>query len=66
MTRGPVSFKESDLIRAIRCAIKAELHVAGFEITRAGNILVHAGKPEEVDTAEDADRNPWDKAVGRP
>ena len=34
-------------MRAIKCAIKAGLHVAGFEITKAGSIVVHAGKPAE-------------------
>ena len=62
MTRGPVSFKESDLMRAIRVAIKAGLHLTGFEITRAGSILVHAGKPAEP--VESGDDNEWDKAVG--
>jgi hypothetical protein len=45
MTRGPLSFKETDLMRAIKCALKAGLQVAGFEITKAGSIVVHAGKP---------------------
>ena len=62
MTRGPVTFKESDLMRAIRCAVRAGLHVAGFEITRTGNIRVHAGRPTEP--VEDVDDNEWDKAVG--
>jgi hypothetical protein len=56
MTRGPLSFKETDLMRAINCAIKAGLHVAGFEITKAGSIVVHAGKPAEEPVTE----NPWD------
>jgi hypothetical protein len=57
MTRGPLSFKESDLMRAIKCAIKAGLHVAGYEITKAGSIVVHVGKPAEQ---TEPDSNPWD------
>ena len=64
MTRGPISFRETDLVRAIKCAIKAGLHVAGFEITKAGHIVVHAGKPAEQ-TETEPDANPWDKALGQ-
>jgi hypothetical protein len=49
MTRGPVTFKERDLMRAIKTAIKAGLHVAGFEISKEGTIRVHAGKPDDED-----------------
>jgi hypothetical protein len=63
VTRGPLSFKETDLMRAIKCAIKAGLQVAGFEITKAGNIMVHTGnKPAEQ---TEADANPWYKALGQ-
>jgi len=40
-------------MRAIKCAIKAGLHVAGFEITKAGSIVVHAGKPAEHKEIDD-------------
>jgi hypothetical protein len=52
MTRGPLSFKETDLMRAI----KAGLHVAGYEITKTGSIVVHVGKP----TDEPITQNEWD------
>ena len=57
MTRGPLSFKEADLVRAIRSAIKAGLQVAGFEINpKTGGIVVHAGKPADATLIQ----NPWD------
>jgi hypothetical protein len=60
MTRGPLSFKETDLIRAIKSALKAGLKVAGFEINpKSGNIVIHAGEATETDAT-----NPWDKALG--
>jgi hypothetical protein len=63
MTRGPLSFKETDLMRAIKCALKAGLEVAGFEITKAGSILVHTGQPPNDNAAQpDSD---WDKALAR-
>ena len=44
MTRAPLTFKETDIVRAIRSAVKAGLHIAGFEITKAGSIIVHVDK----------------------
>jgi hypothetical protein len=58
MTRGPLSFKETDLLRALKTAIKAGLHVAGFEITKAGSIVVHAGKPDESGDEKSEDGQP--------
>jgi len=59
MGSGPQSFKERDLMRAIRTAIKAGLPVAGFEVNpQTGNIIVHTGKP-----ADDLTRNPWDEKL---
>jgi hypothetical protein len=49
MSRGPLSFKETDLMRAIKIALKAGLQVVGFEISpKTGNITVtvHTDKPE--------------------
>jgi hypothetical protein len=54
MTRGPLSFKETDLVRAIKSALKAGLKVAGFKLTR-GDIVVHTDPPGEDET-----NNPWD------
>jgi hypothetical protein len=61
MTRGPLSFKETDLVRAIKSALKAGLQVAGFEInSKTGNITVHTGGKSEA--ANDSDS--WDEALG--
>ena len=58
VTRGPLSFKETDLVRAIKSAIKAGLHVAGFEINpKTGSILIHAGEPADGPRIH----NPWDE-----
>lgn len=57
MTRGPLSFKETDLVRAIKSAVKAGLQVAGFEINpKTGGIVVHTGRP-----TDELAQNPWDK-----
>ena len=61
MTRGPLTFKESDLKRAVKSAKESGLEVTSIEITKAGNIVVHVAgeevepidKKEEDDTWED-------------
>lgn len=58
--RRPISFKGSDLKRAINSAKDAGLEVSSFEITSAGSIIVRIGTP----TNDNESENPWDKAVG--
>jgi len=45
MTRGPLTFKGTDLKRAINTTREAGLQIARVEITKAGSILVHVGGP---------------------
>jgi hypothetical protein len=61
LTRGHLTFKETDLVRAIKSAKKAGLHVVGYEVNpKTGSIVVHVGE-----AAEQTDSNPWDKALGK-
>jgi hypothetical protein len=55
----PWSFKLTDVKRAIKAAAQAGQQVIGFEITKAGNILVHiaTGRPTPVPTDD------WDEAL---
>jgi hypothetical protein len=59
MARGPVTFRQSDLVRAIKGAKAAGLEVAKVEIDRAGKIVIATERcatsfPEEFE-------NPWDE-----
>ncbi len=63
MTRGPLTFKETDLMRALRCAPKAGLQVVSYEITKAGSILVHTGQPANDNAAQPDLDDDWDKAL---
>jgi len=57
--RGALTFKQRDVTRALKAAEKADQHVIGFEITKAGNIFVHTSKAERPSsTARD-----WDEAL---
>jgi hypothetical protein len=59
MGRGPATFKQTDLTRALRAAQRAGFEVGSFEIDRAGKIVVHTShsqKTNEVDGPDD-----WNK-----
>lgn len=62
MGRAPVSFKERDLIRAVKAINKAGLRIKVIEIDRSGRIVVMP--VDGVKQQEQPDRNEWDKALG--
>jgi hypothetical protein len=57
MTRGPLKFKETDLVRAIKSAVKAGLQVTGFKIKTTGDIEIRTSEVAEDET------NPFEKAL---
>jgi len=46
MSRGPQTFKQGDVTKAIKAAAKAGLRVSRVEIAKDGRIVVHIEKPE--------------------
>ena len=61
MAKARLSFKETDLMRALKTATKAGLEVVGYEINpKTGNIVVHVGKTDEQ---QPEIGNPWNKAL---
>jgi hypothetical protein len=64
MTRGPLSFKETEVKRAIRCVEKAGLQVSGVEINpKTGSILVLVGEPANDNATQPDSDDDWDKAL---
>jgi hypothetical protein len=59
MSRGPYTFKQTDVVRALKAADAAGREVAGFKIDRAGDIVVIFGKPP----AATASGNEWDDLI---
>jgi len=65
MGRGPCTFKEADVRRAVNAARKAGLEIAGVKVSREGDITIVAGKPSEADDASQAETemDEWDTDI---
>jgi hypothetical protein len=55
MSRRPLTFKQTDLVRALKAATSAGLKVGRFEIDKNGNIVVIAGDGQQSNS-----KNEWD------
>ncbi len=62
MARGALTFRESDLTRALRATRKAGIAVQRVEIDN-GKIIVVVGMPQSA-RANDDQRNEWDTVHG--
>ncbi|MDP2330403.1 MAG: hypothetical protein Q8M19_06880 [Reyranella sp.] len=60
MARGPCTFKQQDVTRALRATVAAGIAVQRIEIDREGKIIVVTGKPQEV-ADEGRGENEWDR-----
>jgi hypothetical protein len=58
VSRGPHTFRQGDLTRAIKAVRAAGVPVAKVEVDRDGKIIVVAGKPSE--NPAPAEPNSWD------
>jgi hypothetical protein len=64
MSRGPCTFRQTDVARALRAARAAGLVVDKVEIDRAGKIVIVAAKGD-IGFPENPfdERNPWDEVL---
>ena len=49
MSRGQPTFKQSDLTKALKAAVKAGINVDRFEIDKSGRIVVVTAKTADAD-----------------
>jgi hypothetical protein len=62
MARGPCTFRQTDIKRAIKGATAAGMEIARVEISKDGVIVMVPSKPEEpVD--ERPETNEWDSVA---
>jgi hypothetical protein len=57
MSRGPHTFRQGDVTRAVRAVRAAGVEVQRVEVDRTGKIIVVTGKPSENPAP---DENEWD------
>jgi hypothetical protein len=57
MSRDPCTFKQSDMVRAIKAAVAAGVEIARVEVDKEGKIVIIAGKPGE----QIGEGNEWDR-----
>jgi hypothetical protein len=57
--RRPCTFKQNDLVRALKAAATAGLHVTGYKIDpQTGKIEVVTGEPQSPEAVEASE---WDR-----
>jgi hypothetical protein len=62
MSRGPATFKQTDLTRALKAARAAGVQVSRFEIDASGKIVVVAANDSVPD--DDAELNEFRRSNG--
>jgi hypothetical protein len=60
MPKGLLTFKQTDLRRAIKAFQKLGLPITGAEIHRDGKIVVMTGRPTDDLPTIHKEGNPWD------
>jgi hypothetical protein len=55
MSKGRHRFRQSDLTKAIKVAVKAGVTVGRVQITAAGDIIIIAGTPEQGQNSSTAE-----------
>ena len=61
MARGPCTFRQLDVTRALRGAAAAGIPVQRVEIDKEGKIVVITGKSPESPRDSEDKRNEWDE-----
>ena len=63
MSRGQQTFKQSDLTKAIKGAVKAGIAVGRVEVYKNGKIVIVTARPEDAENEEKSGKNEWDGAL---
>jgi hypothetical protein len=63
MARGPCTFKQQDVTRALRATVAAGIAVQRVEIDRDGKIVVVTGETQQVVVDAGRGDNEWDRVL---
>jgi hypothetical protein len=61
MARGPCTFREKDVTRAVNAVRKAGVKIAAVKIDRDGAIEIIANSVESAEVTETESQNEWDR-----
>jgi ATP-dependent exoDNAse (exonuclease V) alpha subunit len=59
MSRGPCTFKQSDITKAVKAVVAAGVQVERVEVDKDGKISVVTAKPTESATASGNELDRW-------
>lgn len=65
ITRGPCTFRQRDITRALRATVAAGIEVQRIEIEKDGKIVVVAGKQSDSPRDGGDQHNEWDSVHGQ-
>jgi hypothetical protein len=64
MSRGQQTFKQSDVIKAVKAVVKAGIAIGRVEIDTDGKkIVIVPARPEDAENREQPEKNEWDEAL---
>ena len=62
MTRGPCTFKQQDVTRAVKGAVAAGMPIAAIEVGKDGKIVIIAALPDKSSDKLRTACSEWDDA----
>jgi hypothetical protein len=60
MSRGQQTFKQRDVTKALKAAVKAGIRIERFEIDMNGKIVIVTAKAEDAVNGNYPEKNEWD------
>ena len=60
MSHGQQTFKQSDVTKAIKAAVKAGIGIGRVEIDKNGKIVIVPARPEDAANGDEPEKNEWD------
>jgi hypothetical protein len=63
MSRGQQTFKQRDVTKALKAAVKAGIAIERFEIDKNGKIVIVTAKAKDAVNENYSEKNEWDGAL---
>ena len=60
MSRGQQTFKQRDVTKALKAAVKAGIAIERFEIDKNGKIIIVTANAKDAVNGDNPEKNEWD------